>query len=78
MSFNIATSGLNAITEQLNAISNNIANSGTVGFKSTCGIFLTVCGKPAAGRRGFWCDPEYYPRRKHFYHRKCARSGDQR
>lgn len=34
MSFNIATTGLNAITEQLNAISNNIANSGTVGFKS--------------------------------------------
>ena len=34
MSFNIATSGLNAITEQLNAISHNIANSGTVGFKS--------------------------------------------
>ncbi|WP_275148954.1 flagellar hook protein FlgE [Citrobacter koseri] len=34
MSFNIATSSLNAITEQLNAISNNIANSGTVGFKS--------------------------------------------
>lgn len=34
MSFSIATSGLNAITEQLNAISNNIANSGTVGFKS--------------------------------------------
>lgn len=34
MSFNIATSGLNAITQQLGAISNNIANSGTVGFKS--------------------------------------------
>lgn len=34
MSFSIATSGLNAVTEQLNAISNNIANSGTVGFKS--------------------------------------------
>jgi flagellar hook protein FlgE len=34
MSFNIATTGLNAITEQLNSISNNIANSGTVGFKS--------------------------------------------
>ncbi|WP_336818571.1 flagellar hook protein FlgE [Cedecea sp. MMO-103] len=34
MSFSIATTGLNAITEQLNAISNNIANSGTVGFKS--------------------------------------------
>lgn len=34
MSFSIATSGLNAVTEQLNAISNNIANSGTIGFKS--------------------------------------------
>lgn len=34
MSFSIATTGLNAITEQLNSISNNIANSGTVGFKS--------------------------------------------
>lgn len=34
MSFSIATSGLNAITQQLGAISNNIANSGTVGFKS--------------------------------------------
>lgn len=34
MSFNIATTGLSAITEQLNAISNNIANTGTVGFKS--------------------------------------------
>lgn len=34
MSFNIATTGLKAITEQLDAISNNIANSGTVGFKS--------------------------------------------
>lgn len=34
MSFSIATSGLNAITQQLSAISNNIANSGTIGFKS--------------------------------------------
>lgn len=34
MSFNIATSGLNAITQQMNAISNNIANSGTTGYKS--------------------------------------------
>ncbi|MBF7978465.1 MULTISPECIES: flagellar hook protein FlgE [Rahnella] len=34
MSFNIATTGLNAITEQLNSISNNIANSGTIGYKS--------------------------------------------
>jgi flagellar hook protein FlgE len=35
MSFNIATSGLNSVTEQLNAISNNIANVGTTGFKSS-------------------------------------------
>ncbi|MRS89686.1 flagellar basal body protein FlaE [Enterobacteriaceae bacterium RIT714] len=34
MSFSIATSGLNAVSQQLGAISNNIANSGTVGFKS--------------------------------------------
>lgn len=42
MSFNIATSGLNAITEQLNAISNNIANSGTVGFKSGRAEFASL------------------------------------
>ncbi|WP_199030119.1 flagellar hook protein FlgE [Ralstonia sp. ASV6] len=34
MSFNIALAGINAINGQLNQISNNIANSGTVGFKS--------------------------------------------
>ncbi|TDX17602.1 flagellar hook protein FlgE [Buttiauxella sp. BIGb0552] len=34
MSFSIATSGLNAISQQLGAISNNIANTGTVGYKS--------------------------------------------
>lgn len=42
MSFSIATSGLNAITEQLNAISNNIANSGTVGFKSGRAEFASL------------------------------------
>lgn len=35
MSFNIALTGLSAVNEQLNTISNNIANSGTVGFKSS-------------------------------------------
>ncbi len=35
MSFNIALTGLNASNEQLNAISHNIANAGTVGFKSS-------------------------------------------
>ncbi len=35
MSFNIALTGLNAVTEQLNTISHNIANVGTTGFKSS-------------------------------------------
>ena len=35
MSFNIALTGLSAVNQQLNTISNNIANSGTVGFKSS-------------------------------------------
>ena len=42
MSFSIATSGLNAISEQLTAISNNIANSGTVGFKSGRAEFASL------------------------------------
>ncbi|HAB62655.1 MAG TPA: flagellar hook protein FlgE, partial [Pseudomonas sp.] len=35
MSFNIALTGLSAVNEQLNTIGNNIANAGTVGFKSS-------------------------------------------
>lgn len=35
MSFNIALTGLSAVTEQLDTISNNIANAGTTGFKSS-------------------------------------------
>ncbi|WP_297206749.1 flagellar hook protein FlgE [uncultured Pluralibacter sp.] len=42
MSFSIATSGLNAISEQLTSISNNIANSGTVGFKSGRAEFASL------------------------------------
>lgn len=42
MSFNIATTGLKAITEQLNAISHNIANSGTIGFKSGRAEFASL------------------------------------
>ncbi|MGR3183778.1 flagellar hook protein FlgE [Enterobacter cancerogenus] len=42
MSFDIAISGLNAINEQLGAISNNIANSGTVGFKSGRAEFASL------------------------------------
>lgn len=35
MSFNIALTGLSAVTEQMGTISNNIANVGTTGFKSS-------------------------------------------
>lgn len=35
MSFNIALTGLSAISEQLDTISNNVANVGTTGFKSS-------------------------------------------
>lgn len=42
MSFNIATSGLNAVTKQLNALSNNIANSGTTGYKSMRAEFASL------------------------------------
>ncbi|MBY4890007.1 flagellar basal body protein FlgE [Pantoea sp. DY-15] len=42
MSFNIATSGLNAVTKQLSAISNNIANGGTVGYKSMRAEFSSL------------------------------------
>jgi len=48
MSFNIATSGLNAVTKQLGTISNNIANGGTVGYKSMRAEFasLYASGQP--------------------------------
>ncbi|MDZ7277339.1 flagellar hook protein FlgE [Pantoea eucrina] len=42
MSFPIATSGLNAVTKQLGAISNNIANGGTVGYKSMRAEFSSL------------------------------------
>jgi flagellar hook protein FlgE len=42
MSFNIALTGLNAVTEQLNTVSNNIANTGTTGFKSSRTEFGSV------------------------------------
>ena len=42
MSFNIALSGIQAINEQLNALSNNIANANTYGFKSSRANFASV------------------------------------
>lgn len=42
MSFNIALTGLKAVTEQLDSISNNISNVGTTGFKSSRTEFGSV------------------------------------
>lgn len=42
MSFSIANSGLNALSRQLSAISNNIANSDTVGYKSMRAEFSSL------------------------------------
>lgn len=42
MSFDIALSGINAINTSLETISNNIANSGTFGFKSTRANFASM------------------------------------
>jgi flagellar hook protein FlgE len=42
MSFSIALSGINAINTELDVISNNIANAGTYGFKSTRASFAAM------------------------------------
>lgn len=42
MSFDIALTGLNAVTKQLDSISNNISNVGTTGFKSSRAEFGSV------------------------------------
>lgn len=42
MSFEIARSGINAVSESLETISNNIANSGTFGFKSSRANFSAM------------------------------------
>ena len=50
MSFNIALSGIQAINEQLEAVSNNIANSSTYGFKSSRANFAAMyAGDQATG-----------------------------
>ena len=50
MSFNIALSGIQAINEQLEAVSNNIANAGTYGFKASRANFSSVyAGEQANG-----------------------------
>lgn len=50
MSFEIALSGINAINTSLDSISNNIANAGTYGFKSTRANFSSLyAGSQPAG-----------------------------
>ena len=50
MSFEIALSGINAINTSLDSISNNIANAGTYGFKSTRANFASLyAGSQPAG-----------------------------
>jgi len=50
MSFDIALSGIQAINEQLNTTSNNIANAGTFGFKSSRANFAAMyAGGQATG-----------------------------
>lgn len=50
MSFTIALSGINAVNNELNTISNNIANSGTYGFKSSRANFSSMyAGTQPAG-----------------------------
>jgi len=50
MSFNIALSGIQAINDELNTLSNNIANAGTYGFKSSRANFASVyAGEQANG-----------------------------
>lgn len=54
MSFDIALSGIQAINEQLNATSNNIANAGTYGYKSERANFAAMysSGKPTGTEIG--------------------------
>ena len=50
MSYEIAATGLNAVNEQLDGISNNIANAGTVGYKSMTTQFSAMyAGSQAMG-----------------------------
>jgi flagellar hook protein FlgE len=48
MSFNIALTGLNAVNDQLDAVSNNIANAATTGFKSSRADFGSVYSQSQA------------------------------
>ncbi len=79
MSFSIANTALNAHTEQLNTISNNIANSATKGFKASRTEFSSMYAQsqPLGGRgqRRVTKYQQRRPKRKNWHG---AGSGDQR
>lgn len=52
MSFQQGLSGLNAASKQLEAIGNNVANSSTVGFKSSQAVFADVFASSLQGSSG--------------------------
>ncbi|WP_421201443.1 lateral flagellar hook protein FlgEL [Aeromonas enteropelogenes] len=49
MSFSIGLSGLRAVNQELNVISNNVANTSTAGFKSSRAEFAAIYGGGQAG-----------------------------
>ena len=51
MSFQQGLSGLNASSKALDVTGNNVANAGTVGFKSAASHFSDVYAAVAFGRR---------------------------
>ncbi len=50
--YNIALSGMNAAQSSINVFGNNIANSGTVGFKASGVIFADVYANSGGGNVG--------------------------
>src|SRR6266581_4870707 len=52
MGFQQGLSGLNASSKQLDVIGNNVANSGTIGFKSATARFADVFAASLAGGGG--------------------------
>ena len=52
MGFQQGLSGLNAASNNLDVIGNNVANSGTVGFKSSAAVFADVYANSLAGGGG--------------------------
>ena len=70
MSYEIAATGLNAVNEQLDGISNNIANAGTVGYKSMTTQFSAMYAESQAkGRQRGGYGAEHFARRFAGLHR---------